>query len=711
MRFNLGYYFRLAIRQMSRHKAYSLLNVLGLSLGMACAIGIYLFVDHHLSFDHYHRDIDHIYRFLTIVKIDSISRKEAFTPLGSGPLIQKNCPEVICTARLVPLEVEFMETLVKSEHTRDYESNLYWADPELFSILDIFFKKKGTGRLLAGRKALISQAIAQKYFKGEDPLGKKIQVTYYNFRAPGKDDYIFEVGAVVENPRINSHLNYSIFLPLSFLEEHTKGQFMIGAITYLKLSSWTDKRQLEAKLRRHFDYWSRGERKLLYKGQNVELSESPVLQKVRDIHLDFPYEDDIHIPITSFIPAVASLIGVLILFISCLNFINMSTARYSSRWLEVGVRKAVGAHQGQLILQFLCESLIVAFAAGIIALVLVEFFQPLYSQSLGQPCDIFRIFQMKMLFILGLLLVIVGIGAGSYPAFFLSSFLPAPSLKRRIKKRPKGSLLRKVLLVGKFSLSIFLIFCVLTIYKQIRFMKDQNLGFNQEQKIVLGFHTEQTRRYLFENLEKLKGAFKALPSVQSAAASSHIFGRLTSPVKLKRLVPEGEEYRDVLCVLVDQDFLSLHKIKLVIGKTFSQDMANLDYQPCIINEAALPLLHWQSGQEALGQELKLVYFRKPGRIVGICLNFHFQGLQNKIEPLIIIFKNQLLSFLTLKIASSRPEVTMAAIKKTWQYFFPEDPIRYFSLSRDFNQQYHSEEIIAQIVAISAFLGLTIASMG
>jgi len=682
-------YAKIALRKMRRQKGFSFINIAGLSVGLAAALFILLYVRFELSFDRFHKDLNRI--FLVGLSTSTPTGKNISSgnmPL-MGPTIKAQFPQVESAARfsnMGPVQVSFAPQAFREE-------GLLTADNEIFKVLDIPFLQGDPSRALEQPKtAVLSRTMAQKYFGSADPVGRMIKI----------DDLDHEITGVVADPRPNSDFQYNIIRSWKTveMEEHFQAWSpgMRIAMTLVKLAPGADPNAVEKLIQGIPGVYCREELKRM-----GATSENFLLPFSRFHRVAFGGAELGPSPAMTFV-YVFGAVGFLVLLIACLNFMNLATARSASRASEVGLRKVVGARRNQLLGQFLGESFLITFLSLTAAVALVGLALPalnLLAQTRFMMTDLFH---PTVLAGAAVFLVLVGFGAGSYPAFVLSSFRPVAVLKGSLKLGARGAGMRKALVVGQFSISIALIAATLIIQAQIGFMKNQPLGFDRHQKLVISLKSWGLIQTSFESI---KSEFLRNPAIRNASASSGVPGAM---INRTYVFPTGEQrekgqaFRSLRC---DADFFKVYGVELAAGRMFDKALATDVNNAQMINETGVKVFGWKSPEEAVGKKI----FDQGKPIVGVIKDFHWWGLQRPIEPLLVGYEPELLRAITLTVDTTKLKDVLAFIETKYRELFPGDAFEWYFVDQNFDLQYRTEERTARLFQVFAGLGIFIACLG
>jgi len=680
-------YFKTAIRHFSRQKGYTFINMFGLTVGLACCIVIFLYVSDEISYDKYHADLDHIYRVAVHVESPTYNATSAKSCAPVAQVLRDNFPQVEKVAQVFRVNAGLMEKGDK----KYYEDTRIFCDPEFFQILTIPFLQ-GDPKTALDRPytMVLSDRMAIKYFGQQEPLGQTITLN--------KRDY--EVTGVVANAPHNTHFKYDCFVSMKTLEGRYPFDrwFLSNFYIYVKLNPLVDKSEFADLMGPIAHTYAPKE--------SIETNEkiNYFLQPVGDIHLFSHLRNEAEPSMNPLYLYILSAIGLFVLLIACMNFINLSTARSILRAREVGVRKVIGAVRSQLVRQFFGESLVIIILALVCALFLVYGILPLVNTIAGKAFTVFVLLQPSILIFMVSLVVFVGLAASAYPSLFLSTFQAVKVLKINFLTAAKGSGLRKVLVVSQFAISIALIAGTLVVYKQINFMKNQYLGFNKEQKLIIPVRGMIS---IEENYETVKAAFLQHSSIIEAAVSSKVISQRLDRWDTE-LVGQGKDEGRVLNhIYTGPDFINTYKIELIAGRNFSLEQSTDANGAFILNRTGAAEYGW-SPEDALGKRLESVV---AGKVIGVVEDFHYMGLQAAIEPLAIYWGPDYFGTITLNISTEHLTEALAFAENKWGELFTGNPFDYFFLDTYFNRQYQAEERIGKMFNVFTILGVIISCLG
>ena len=682
----LNNYLKVAVRNLLKHRLYSLINISGLAVGMACCLVILLFVRHELSYDRFHAKAERIYRLL-LDHEDGMS-----SPVGPaivGPQLEVDFPE-IRYARLLPrrrLQVCFGEKRLSED--------MAFVDGD-FLTLFTFPLIHGDGRtaLEQPNSVVISQTAARKYFGAEDPTGQVLSVDFDGMR-----DY--RVTGVMEDMPANAHFRFDFLV--SFISLHNShpewmewkdGTGFKAIHTYLLLPEG----ERDGYASRLADFARR---------RGYDIGAGPFtfsLQPLTDIHLHSHLISELEGNSDVAYVYIFATTAFFVLLVACINFTNLATARSAHRWREVGMRKVVGAHRGQLIGQFLSESVLQALAALVVGIALVEVALPAIGNIAGRELALDFRDTAVMLGLVGITLLAGGL-AGSYPAFFLSRFRPAEVLKGTARLGSRGRL-RKGLVLVQFAISILLLVVTGVVFEQQGYIRNRHLGFDEEQVVVVPV----AHKVDPEKFETLKQAFLRQPGVLRGAYSTKVPG-IEFTVLGMQIRPEGEEEakgQGLPVLMTDTDFVATFGMEIVQGRDFSAEFGSDLAGAFILNETAVKAFDWK---EPVGRELAFTGIELKGNVVGVVRDFHFESLHHKVGPVVILSRLPWVEYLSVRLQAEDVGATLARLQKTWERVNPETPFAYFFLDERFAQLHRAEERMGRIIGIFALIAVGVSCLG
>ncbi len=696
-----GNYFKIALRNLLKHKVFSAVNIMGLAIGLATCLVIMLYVMDELGYDRYSEKWNRIVR-ITLNKTQNGNQVQ--WPVV-GPAMAANLksefPEVLEATRIR----KYGSPYVSYKDNEFKETRFAIVDNNFFDVFTLpFIKGEKSTALKDPNYIVITQAIARKYFGSEEAIGKVLELKDW-----GKT---FKVTGVIEEIPEKSHFHFDLFIPMTNLKESALNSwFYFEYYTYLVLPEEYDYRKLEAKLPQAAQKYMAGDvqaffgmsyRQLRQKGDGFDF----FLQPLQDIHLYSTFPFDIGINGDIQYVYIFSAVALFMLLIACINFMNLSTARAAKRAKEVGIRKVLGSERAGLIQQFISESLFITLFALLAGLILLWPFLPFFNYLTGKELSLLNLFQPGIIAFMLLLSVLVGLLAGSYPAFYLSSFQPIAVLKGQLIKGNKSAGIRSALVVVQFFISTTLIICTMVVFKQLTYVQNKALGYNKDQIIILhstyalGKNEKVFKEKLLQNPGVLNAAISSFVPAGPTNGGNEIFGVEGNP----------EASLATGIYQVDEAYIPTLGMKLIQGRNFSKSFAS-DSSAVIINESTAREI---GGTDVLGKKLfKTVDSKgavKAYTIIGVVQDFHFESLGQKIRPLVMLpYQNSgsiLLKVQPVKIAS-----VIQSMQREWGKFSVKEPFTYSFLDERFEATYDKEQKTGQSLGVFAGLTILIACLG
>ncbi|MFC1492686.1 ABC transporter permease [candidate division KSB1 bacterium] len=674
-------YLKVTLRNLLKYKAYSLINVSGLAAGMAACILIIAYVQNELSYEKHHTNFENIYRVVERQHYVDRILPVAVTPVPLAPALKEDMPEVLEAARWSNTRT----MLVSYQDKKFYEQNIVHVDSSLFKLFNIPLKIGNPDNVLKEKNTcVISEEIAEKYFGEEDPIGMTLKLA-------GR--FEVRITGVLDRLPPNSFIQFDIALSFPTIESIYGRNYLQNwgsnsLHTFILIPENYDHQILDAKLREYLGE-KRGERSI------TKLH----LQPLKDLHFDQENIANIAGRIDKKYVYIFLAIAFSLLFIACINFMNLSTARSATRANEVGMRKVVGASRFQLIRQFIGESLVFSFISLGIALLLVKLLLPTFNDLTGKELmvDVFNNSDVLLQYLL--LTAVVGLFAGSYPALFLSSFKPVKVLKGSVRSGVKNIVIRKGLVILQFSISIALIISTLVIYKQLNFIRTMDLGINKEQVMILPVRGNMGISKYASMIEE----FVSRPDVISATVSDVLpgFGGSSSSYTW-----EGGQPEDRILLNnynVGHDFVETFDLEIVEGRNFSREFSTDRRGAVLLNETAVRDIGWTS---AIGKKIG-----SNSTVVGVVKDFHFHSLHNKIEPLIIGLAATRIDYFSVRMNTENVSETVENVKEIWNRFNPQAPFDHFFLDERFDNRYRFESRMQTIYGYFSILTILIACLG
>lgn len=690
-----------SIRSLKRQRAYIIINILGLSIGIACTLLIALFVINEASYDRYNEKKDSIVRVVLTGKIGGQEIVGAYTCAPIGPTMAREFPEVDKFLRMDnwgPTVIEYEKQTFTEDHFIEADSSFF----DFFSIPVIRGDKENL--LNSPRKVVISESTAKKIFGDTNPIDKYIKV--------GNDTARFTVSGVFGDIPANSHFEANIIGSFMTNPRSANPVWLSNSFsTYLLLKPNTRWEDVDAKIPAMLEKYVGPEvqrfmgitlQDFLAQGNRYRY----FLQPLTKVHLDPSIQQQFKAASDPKYLWIFGCVALLIVLIAAINFMNLSTAQSARRAKEVGIKKIGGSTKGMLVTQFLAESFILSFISLIIAVIFVKVALPYFSSLLGITLEFSLLKSIYTIPALLLFAIFVGLLAGSYPAFFLSSFSPYEVLKGEVKNSMQSGRLRKVLVVFQFAISILLIIGTIIMYRQISFMVNKDVGFNKENLIVIN-----RAGALGNKVRSFKESVKKIPGVVNIASSTAVPGRNNNN---NGYGIEGRKDESFLLQTnwVDYDYIDTYGMTMADGRKF-QESYTTDQDACLVNETTIKDFNIKDISQ-----IRFLQPRDSGRfdyrqIIGVVKNFNFESLRNPIGPYMMQFKkdNILWGYLSVKLDGRNMSATISEIEKVWKEYLPDDPLQYYFLDQDFEQMYSQEKQNAQMAVIFSILAIFIAGLG
>ncbi|HTE27689.1 ABC transporter permease [Flavitalea sp.] len=676
-------YFKIAFRNITRHKAYALINISGLAIGMACSILILLWVQHELSYDRFHKNADHIFR----ITCNASDFKAAVNTAGMPAGLKAELPAVRNFVRLSHLTT----TLFEAGENKFQEKNTFYADSTFLEIFSFpLIAGNPTTALARPDAVVLTQSMAKKYFGKNQALGKTLK--------RNNGDFVTVTGIFADLPP-NSHLKFDFIMPMSAiantdqdLKINTWGNFNYYA--YLLLDKTVVAGTASAKkFEKQMD--------AIYKTKQPKFKINFQIQPLTSIHLHSNLQVDLPGHGNVQYVNIFLIVAVFILVVACINFMNLATARSARRAREVGIRKVAGAKRGQLIQQFMGESLVISFLALLIAIGLVFIFLPLFNNIAGKKLSINFMDGKIWLGLAGMALA-TGLVSGSYPALFLSGFRPVKVLKGSLNKSGGSLFFRNTLVVTQFIVSIVLLIGTVVVYKQLNFIHKRNIGFDKENLLYMPMTGE-----MWGKLDAMKAALKQNPLTTEFTIINDLPTNLTSGTI--DVVWEGKDPKSQVVIpnlAISENFIRIFKMQLLSGRDFSESFKG-DSSNFLVNETALKVMGIKTS-EAVGKSLSM--WGNKGVIIGVVKDFNFKPIQQPIEPLVLNL-NRWGGFVIVRTSPGNSEATIKALKRISDDLNPAYPFAFNFLDQDIANLYQGEQRLGTLFNIFAVLAILISSMG
>ena len=683
-------YLTVALRNLWKRRGFSLINLLGLSVGLTVCFLIFLYVRFELSYDGFHARADRIYRVVCDIKTPSETVHANGPAWPVGPALQREFPEIESAVRTRTVSFLFRKGDIKFQ-----EENSLLADPEFFRVFDFpLLKGDPNTALKEPFSVVLSETAAKKYFGDADPMGQTIllaqkgwpvKVTGIMKDLPGNS--VINGDVVVSMSTETMHLNQGL--------EDTWLWWTYHPECYVLLRQGSDAGALPGKLE---PFMAKRENEEMRK---QHMSSTLLLEPLKGVYLHSTRDGSKYANARNVY--LFSCIAAIILLTACINFVNLTTARSVERAREVGVRKVMGALKLQLAGQFAGESVLLCLFAFVLSLTSAALLLPEFNRLSGKTISLGVFGHPADIGVLLTAAVVVGLLAGIYPALVLAGFRPSAVLKGRFTTGSRGSLLRKALVLMQFSLSIGLIIASIIVYGQLKYMRNQDLGFDKQQIMVINTEGDP-HRIAFQE------ALKGIPGVLSTSLASNVPGTEEPVVNCEIENARGDmQVANLDSYFADWDYIHQFGIRMVAGRGFSRNFQTDTTQAMLINESAARMFGYRDPAQAVGRRFS--QFGRDGRIIGVMKDFHFRSLQQQIQPLTLRIEPQACYLVAVKVATGHLPATMAAIATTWKRVVPYRPFLYYFLDEYFDKQYRADERFGRLFLYFTILAISISCLG
>jgi len=695
-------YFLVALRNLLKRRTYTLINITGMAIGIACSIFIILFVNHELGYDQFHTRADRIYRVCVSGKFSGNEFNQAITAQPMAQALISDYPEVKNVVRLR----EYGDWLMSYGENKFHEENMLFADSTFFEIFDFkLIKGDPTSVLKEKRTLVLTESMARKYFGDDDPIGKMIKLE--------TDTTLHRVTGLMEDVPENSHIHFDAVGSLhTYARPEDEFWVSHNFYTYILTDGMTPKDTLENKFQ-----------SIIYKYVGPQIEEvlgmsmeafveqgdffGYYLQPLSEIHLTSDLDYEFEPNGNKVLVYIFLVIAALILIVACINFTNLATAQAVSRSKEVGIRKLVGAQKPMLVSQFLFESFMLTAFAFLVAAILVSLLIPYFNNMIQLDINTANLPGWKIAPLILLFIIFISFLSGSYPAFYLAAFRPISVLKGVVKRGTRGGKIRSILVMLQLAVSILILVGTYISFGQLHFLINKDPGFDTENILVI-----RRSDVLKDNMESFKQELLRNPGVVSASNSNSIPGRNFSNNAL--FVEERGTNSTYLTwqSRVSFDYDKVFSLKMVDGRFFSRDIST-DSSGIVVNQAAVKSLGLE--EPVLGQRLLMpsgpqTYDASP--IIGIAEDFHFQSMHTSIEPMsLLLMPGNQEGYIPVKLSRSDMSETVDFIRETWESFGTEYPFDYFWMKDDYARLYNTEKQTSSIFVAFAIISLVIACLG
>ena len=671
-----------AFRHILKHLGYSVLNILGLTLGITSAIFLIIYVADEISYDRYHEKADRIFRVSSTIKEPDDQFTWIVAQIPFGPAVVHDYPEVQSFVRFINMP----RALYKFEDKEFNEENFYYVDSTLFDIFSYkVIKGEVKSALLAPKKIILTEKIANKYFGKTDPIGKTLTT--------GTDTY--EVTGVIQDVPSNSHFRFDAVAARNNLPKQLGSWGNFGVFTYLLFPEKFDVKAFEKKMEGMYVAYM----KTIFEPLKITIKYN--LEPLTRIHLFSKNAGEPEPTGSITYVYIFGIVAIFLVLIAAMNYMNLATARSARRAREVGLRKVVGSRRLPLVLQFISESMVFTIVSLVISIVLIIILLPKFNLLAGKSFDSHVIYSPVVILSLLSIIIIVGIFGGSYPAFFLSRFSPVTVLKGEITQGSAGSLFRKILVVVQFTVSVIMIICTLVVFRQLNYLKNIDQGFDQQNVVGLQLNGAMARKY-----PVLKQVLLENQNVKYVTSTNTSVGEGSGKVIFQVETDQGMSNRGINFAVVDHDFIETLGIKIVKGHDFQQDMPSDTLAGVVVNEAFVKRMNWT---EPVGKKVTLGNFIN-GRVIGVMKDYHQTGMYNGIESLLLIWR-PINNVVYIKLSGTETSKTISFIETKWKEIFPDQPFVYTYLTDRFRGQFKADEKRGLVFTLLAILAILIACLG
>lgn len=674
-----------SVRYIRKHAGYSLLNVLGLTLGITSALFLIIYVSDELSYDRYHENAERIFRVSSTITETDDQFTWNVAQIPFGPQVARDYPEVESFSRFINMP----RAAYKFEDKEYIEEDFFYADSTVF---DIFAYKviKGDAKSAVRdpNKIVLTETAAGRYFGESDPIGKIL--------TEGTNTY--EVTGVIEDVPTNSHFRFEALAARNNLPKELGSWGNFGVFSYLLLPEGLDPTAFETKIQGMYD----AHMKSIFGPLNIKIEY--ILEPIIKIHL---YSTNANEPeptgSISYV-YIFAIVAVFLLLIAAMNYMNLATARSTRRAREVGLRKVVGSRRSLLIMQFLTESVLLTVLSLILSIVLLLILLPSFNTLAGKSFDIGILTSPVVLISVLMVIIVAGIIGGSYPAFVLSGFSPGTVLKGEITQGSAGALFRKILVIIQFTISVAMIVCTMVVFRQLNFLKEKDQGFNQENVLSLQLNNRQ----MINKYPVLKQQLLENEDIKFVTSTNTAMGEGSAKVIFNMETDQGMAQRGINFAVVDHDFIDALEIKIVEGRDFRQDMPSDTLTGVVVNETLAKRMAWS---EPIGKKVELGDGNAiNARVIGVMADYHQTGMYNEIESLMLVYR-ELNNIVYVKLSGNNMEQTLSFIESTWKEVLPDQPYSYSFLKERFNRQFEADEKRGLIFTIFTILAILIACLG
>jgi putative ABC transport system permease protein len=697
----LSNYAKLAFRNLAKNKLYNGINIIGLGIGFCCSILIILYIWNELNYDTYHKNYQRIYRLESHFNVSGQDDKFAMTPIPLAPTMKDEFDEIEDFVRFIYAG----NVHLKYDELEFFESGIYYSDA---NVLEVFSLRMILGDVKTAldepNTIVLTQSLGKRFFGNENPIGKVI-------RANSTRDY--RVTGIIEDLPQNVHLTYQALISMNTLKTvigeeqfYSRDAIMFWNVNPFSYVLLKENANMQTVLNNFSSFYEKYMKSI---GDQLNASANLMATPLHKIHLYSKLQAELPTGNIGYV-YIFGLIALFILIIACINYMNIATARSAKRAREVGLRKAFGANQSNLVTQFLSESIVISVLSLLLAIAASEMLLPTFNQLSGKEI---AISSSDLLYLYGFFFLIslfVGFLAGIYPAYYLSSFIPEKVLKQASGSSNNSGLLRKILVLIQFAISLIMISGTIVVYLQLNFFQKRDIGFNKENVVAVTLRDSTALAKKDMLIERIKEH----NHVENVAASSFIPGSGLGKIVMRIEKEEEMKEHAINFLFVDSGFFDLMEMKILEGRQFNSEMETDYTQAFIVNQAAVQKFGWS--EQALGKRIQFGIdlegnATRDGKVVGIVQDFYFQSLHTTLEPYVIMLEKSQLPFLSIRLKNSELQSSLDFIQQIWREINPQSPFEYHILDERIASYYNEERRIAQLVQYFSLICIIIACMG
>lgn len=700
-------YIKIATKNLYRYRSFSAINIAGLAIGLSASLLIALWVFDELSYDKYHDNSEQIYRVGRHINWDGNIIDVPVTGAIYGEMINERIPEIVDLSRVYPIELSVWNHLNSNQ-----EERVMFCDKGFFNVFSYNFERGNPETaLLEPFTVVLTKRAALAYFGEEYPIDSTLEIEWNDERKK------FRVTGIIEGVPSQSHFHFDVVASFETLEELIPEKLDTWVsnylYTYVLLHPNTIPSDLVPKLQAIVEEFIEPAYRAFLGGDqgfdNIHEIYQITLQPLEDIHLAAALDWDIESQGNITSVYIFSIVSLLILLMACFNFVNLSTAMSSKRAREVGIRKASGATRGELIMQFITESVIIAMIAVLFALVLMELVLPGFNNFTGKNLSLLFFLEPQNFGMLVLLVVGCGVLAGLYPAFYLSRFNPMVVMHKNIESRGTRFSVRQLLVIFQFSISIMLIVGTITAYLQLNYFYDKPLGYDQENLFIISTESSEVRNN-FQSFESILLQYSEVKNITTS-------GSIPASKSFSDMSFKSEELEDVLVSMyigVGYNYFSTYKFEFLAGRPFSREFGTDTAYKYIVNEKVVKKIGYSDPEEAIGKRYGA--FDKygnpePGEIIGVVKDFHFKPLDKEIEPVTFVLNEAWLEYITIRYETNDLKGFNEKMEDVWKKQFPSDEYNYFILESRYESLYIEETRMKNILLAFTLLAIFVGCLG